>query len=296
MLKKFISVFGVLGVSVFCMPLVAFGYVSCRDTDKGCTIEQLLELSKTAPVDKSEKIAILQELITKLVAQLAVLKQLSTPAPISAAAGCLDLSVNLIPGTNDATTGGAVSRLQLFLRDAGVYPGGQITGYYGPLTAEAVTRWQKANGMDFVTTKSGVGQMTREKMRCKAAGMTSVRRIAWHVDPPPRTAPFDDFESAKQTISIDITTASGTERYALGTAYGCDAGDVSDTVTARGKNVLGRVQCYYALTGTTFTMYSDTTLIDANMGKYSVRYWVERFDDDASGRTAGKTTTVLELP
>lgn len=286
---------GIFVFGVAWLPATALGYVSCRDTDKGCTVEQLLDLSKNAPVDKSEKIVILQELIAKLLVQLSSLKQSHT-APTTTPVGCLDLSVNLLPGTNDTATDGAVSRLQLFLRDAGVYPSGQITGYYGPLTAEAVMQWQKKNGMGFVTTKSGVGQMTREKMRCKAVTSTNVKKIAWHVDPPPRTAPFDDFVSAKQTVSIDVTTASGTERYALGTAYGCDAGEVSDTVTARGKNVLGSVKCYFALTGATFTMYSDTTLIDANMGKYSVRYWVERFDDDASGKTAGKRTTVLELP
>lgn len=72
---------------------------------------------------------------------------------------CVTLSHNLVIGSTDVATQGEVSKLQQFL---GVSP----TGYYGSLTAQAVMQWQKANGMDYVTTKSGVGPTTRGKMKC----------------------------------------------------------------------------------------------------------------------------------
>lgn len=290
-----VSLVGAAALGCFFLPLVVFGYVSCRDTDQGCTVDQLLELSVSAPVSKEEKIVILQELIAKLVAQLAVLKT-ETVENETPVARCLDLSQNLMLDSTDAKTGGSVSKLQRFLSDQGMYPEGRITGYYGPMTAEAVVRWQKANGMDFVTTKSGVGVMTREKMRCKAAKNIAVQKIAWLVEKTNPTATDGDYKQYEQTVSIDITTASGTKRHRLGTAYGCNEGEVSKDVMARGQNTLGKVSCYMALTGTSFTMYSDATLIDANKSRHTVRYWVERFDEDASGKTAGKRTTVLEIP
>lgn len=87
------------------------------------------------------------------------------PGPIGDSPGCIYLTQSLIVGSTDATTNGEVSKLQQFLVVAGVYPEARITGYYGILTAQAVVRWQKAHGMDFVTTASGVGPMTRAKLR-----------------------------------------------------------------------------------------------------------------------------------
>lgn len=73
---------------------------------------------------------------------------------------CLELTQNLVLGSTDARTKGEVSKLQKFIfrSDTGV------TGYYGQKTAHAVVLWQKAHGMSFVTTVSGVGKMTRAKL------------------------------------------------------------------------------------------------------------------------------------
>ena len=85
---------------------------------------------------------------------------------VSQSMACVDLTYDLWIRKTDGETGGEVSKLQRFLVGAGVYPEAKITGYYGDLTAQAVVRWQKAHGMDFVTTASGVGPMTRERMKC----------------------------------------------------------------------------------------------------------------------------------
>ena len=85
---------------------------------------------------------------------------------------CLMLTHDLWIGKSDAETNGEVSKLQQFLIKEGVYPESVVSGYYGNLTAQAVVRWQKARGMDFVTTKSGVGPMTRERMKVCGVGLT----------------------------------------------------------------------------------------------------------------------------
>src|SRR3989344_1842569 len=79
---------------------------------------------------------------------------------------------NLMIGSTDAKTSGEVTKLQQFLQSQG-YTEAQITGYYGNVTAGLVMRWQKAHGMDFVTLKSGVGPMTRSKMKISCSSALS---------------------------------------------------------------------------------------------------------------------------
>lgn len=129
--------------------------------------------------------------ITALLAQIKTLQDLiaalrgQPTTPTIGTSSCLDLNNSLVIGSTDATTNGEVSKLQRFLGtyivsvmdpntvgDSGFLPDElakyrqPVTGYYGRKTAENVMQWQKAHGMDFVTTKSGVGPMTREKMMC----------------------------------------------------------------------------------------------------------------------------------
>jgi len=85
---------------------------------------------------------------------------------------CLRLSYNLWIGKRDSNTNGEVSKLQRFLIKEDVYPEAIVSGYYGNLTAKAVMKWQKANGLDFVTIKSGVGKMTRAKLQVGCSGST----------------------------------------------------------------------------------------------------------------------------
>lgn len=142
--------FGALGLLLLATPLASSAQVSS---------------SVQAQID-----ALLQQ-ITQLQAQIAALRAQSS-APASDSSRCLDLSNALVIGSTDAATNGEVSKLQRFLVAAGVYTEARITGYYGSLTAQAVVRWQKAHGMDFVTTSSGVGPMTRDKLRVQC-GVTA---------------------------------------------------------------------------------------------------------------------------
>ncbi|MDO8576405.1 MAG: peptidoglycan-binding protein, partial [bacterium] len=104
------------------------------------------------------RIAELQEQLARLISQ-----SNTGSSSTSAGSSCLTLVSPLIIGSTDAGTNGEVSKLQRFLMSESGYTG-PISGYYGQLTAQAVMRWQKAHGMDFVTLKSGVGPMTRAKI------------------------------------------------------------------------------------------------------------------------------------
>jgi len=111
----------------------------------------------------------LQDLIAKLSGGTNATQQPGSPSSYidydSRGKECLTLTRNLWIGKGDAETDGEVSKLQQFLVNAGLYPEAIVSGYYGQATARAVVRWQKAHGMDFVTTKSGIGPMTRERMK-----------------------------------------------------------------------------------------------------------------------------------
>jgi len=114
---------------------------------------------------------------------------------------CLDLRSNLNIGRDDSATNGEVSKLQRFLIAEGVYPEARVTGYYGLLTAQAVVRWQKAHGLGFVTTSTGVGPMTRERM--KVCG-------TWGVETGTQTS---------SSPSITIISPNGGEQFRVGETY-----------------------------------------------------------------------------
>src|SRR3989344_4660177 len=126
----------------------------------------------------------LQVQIANLQAQLAALiGQMKTSTSVTGdASRCLDLKNALIIGSTDARTNGEVSKLQCFLKANGYFPDAQCTGYYGEKTAVAVVRWQKAHGMDFVTTRSGVGPMTRGKMKCGNTGAPVITKVEWRIE------------------------------------------------------------------------------------------------------------------
>ena len=164
-MKKIVTFVGLLLISA--LPFVASAMVTCRDTTKGCTLEQNLDLiSKASIISKEELLDVLKETVQQLVAKMAALNAPQTSPTITPIGDCLTLTRDLILGSTDASTNGEVSKIQRFLNSASVYPEANFSGYYGTLTAQAVVRWQKAHGMDFVTLKSGVGPMTRGKMAC----------------------------------------------------------------------------------------------------------------------------------
>jgi len=280
----------VFGFALIVVPLSLSAMVTCRDTDKGCTLEQLTQLNNDADalgLAKEDRIAILQEMIQKLTALLAGLQSSSSGTTSS----CLDLTQNLYIGKTDTTTNGEVSKLQNFLLDSGYgdrdgdsgFLLQKATGYYGAQTASAVVKWQKAHGMDFVTAKSGVGPMTRAKMKCGSVSMPEILRIAWRIETANASVTDEnDYRKYEQAIFLDVVRADSSIRgYNVGKAYGCAASN--DLPSMPGKKVLGFVNCYFALTGTSFIAY------EAN-GKFTV----ERGDESAKDGGV-KKTVVLEI-
>ena len=93
---------------------------------------------------------------------------------------CPNFTYNLYLGLNDSETEAQVSQLQKFLaQDSSVYPEGTITGFYGPLTEQAVKRWQAqqgvvSSGSPDTTGYGVVGSRTREKIRANCGFPTPV--------------------------------------------------------------------------------------------------------------------------
>ncbi|HET8581493.1 MAG TPA: peptidoglycan-binding domain-containing protein [Candidatus Paceibacterota bacterium] len=94
------------------------------------------------------------------------------------AAACADISHALSLGSTDAATSGDVSALQRLLTQTGDYAYRTITGYFGPVTQQALERYQARLGIvsagSPATTGYGrAGPATRRAMRCAAAGTGS---------------------------------------------------------------------------------------------------------------------------
>lgn len=134
---------------------------------------------------QSEQIKTLLALIQQLQAQLAQLQ-----GGGSSVSQCLSLSRSLYLGVSDSETAGEVTKLQQFLTKTGHYTYGKPTGYYGPVTQQAVQAWQKANGVVFngspETTGYGVtGPSTRSEMaRSCTSAYTPTNRPVVAVEKP----------------------------------------------------------------------------------------------------------------
>jgi len=125
----------------------------------------------------------------------------------SSSASCLTLSYNLYAGLTDNSTNGQVSQLQQFL---GV---SSITGYFGPMTQQAVQNWQASHGIVSSgspdTTGYGfVGPATRAAMACSGS------QPATPSNPPvaptsPITNPSASFDQNGQTLNSVNPTLSG---------------------------------------------------------------------------------------
>jgi hypothetical protein len=112
---------------------------------------------------------------------------------------------------------------------------------------------------------------------------TTVRKINWIIEKAhPDITSEDDFHFYEQKIAADVTTYDGkTKRYDLGTAYGC-----TGTTTSLLENhtiVIGKVDCYYALTGARFVAHSPHG-----------GFRIERYDESAKDGSI-KTTTLVEI-
>lgn len=104
---------------------------------------------------------------------------------------------------------------------------------------------------------------------------TTVRKVGWSIE-------TTNAEMNEQKIAADVTTYDGkTKHYDLGTAHGC-----TGTATSELQNrtiVIGRVDCYYALSGTTFTAF-----------KHAKGFSIERYDEPAKDGSIA-TTSLVEI-
>jgi len=112
---------------------------------------------------------------------------------------------------------------------------------------------------------------------------STIEKINWNIEKAnPNIVDDNDYRKSEQAIAVDVTFADNrTKRYSLGTAYGCTGSNVESTQD--GKRVLGKVNCYFALTGVGFVAYSQN-------GKFVV----ERGDESAKDGSV-KTTVLLEI-
>ena len=111
----------------------------------------------------------------------------------------------------------------------------------------------------------------------------TVRKVSWSIEKAnPEITSEDNYRIYEQKIAADVTTYDGkTKRYDLGTAYGC-----TGTTTSELENntiVIGRVDCYYALTGTKFAAFNQ------NKG-----FRIERYDESAKDGSI-KTSVLVEI-
>src|SRR3989344_5574339 len=176
----------------------------------------------------------IQALLAQIVSLQEQISRMSSTTPPTPS--CVAPTYNLYLGLKDDETEGQVTGLQKFLaRYPDIYPDAQITGYFGPLTEQAVKRFQAKHGIvssgSPETTGYGVvGPATRAKIR-ELCGTPTSPPIP--VPPPPSisltiTNPLDGhlwtigdtqtFKWSTNGISnaangyIDLVGSSGTYR------------------------------------------------------------------------------------
>lgn len=110
-----------------------------------------------------------------------------------------------------------------------------------------------------------------------------VQKISWDITKAnPAITSEDDYRFYEQKIAADVTFKNGTmKRHELGTAYGC-TGATKNEIQDR-KRYFGKVDCYFALTGTQFAAFND------NNG-----FRIERYDESAKDGSI-KTTVLVEM-
>src|SRR3989338_10800198 len=111
----------------------------------------------------------------------------------------------------------------------------------------------------------------------------TVRKVSWNIEKAnPAITNENDYRIYEQKIAADVTFKDGTTReYDIGTAYGC-TGDTKNEISD-GKRFFGRVDCYFALTGTAFAAFSQNR-----------RFNIERYDESAKDGTI-KTSVLVEI-
>jgi hypothetical protein len=230
-------------------------------------VSPALALAQTTSV-QSQIAALLAEL-QQLQAQIAQLQGQS----VSTSSSCINLSDNLYAGETDAQTAGDVSRLQQFV---GVNP---TTGYFGPLTLQAVQNWQSSHGIVSSgtpdTTGYGfVGPRTIAAMACGGSQPITPS------NPPTTSATINQ---------SSLTTTSGTPTI-TGSASGLSTVYVVVSANNQAGHSQGNISVLNGQWSTIITPLAETTLPS---GTYQVSVY-SSYSDPTNG-VAPLTTGTLTI-
>lgn len=148
---------GALGLLVGTVLAAAPMAVFAEGSDVQSQITALLEQIKSL----QQVVLELSKNISKTIPQVSIVERPKLEQPTVAPRWCA-IARSLAQGAQ----GEDVSDFQAFLKDLG-YLSVEPTGYFGPVTAGAVAKWQSAEGLDAVGV---VGPLTRERMLKKWCG------------------------------------------------------------------------------------------------------------------------------
>ncbi len=212
-----------------------YAYVDCREST-GCSIEQLVFLCQKAPTSPEDRVDACKEAV-KMIQEKITLMTSTQVSPSGNATTCLDLKNNLWIGKTDSGTSGEVSKLQKFLADQGFLSLSSLTGYYGPLTARAVLKYQtEIFAWDWATLSSGVGPKTRLEFAkmCSDSDVTITGSYNW--DSAGMTGLPDSFTSYDKAAPLYFAEDQNTVRMKIfGTTTLSYSG--SDTCSISRENV-----------------------------------------------------------
>src|SRR5271157_4262908 len=117
--------------------------------------------------------ALIAQLTAQVQALMAQIQALQDGSSASISAQCLDLTHSFGPDYTDSTTGGEVTKLQIFFVSQGLLNGSLPHGYFGPATLKALQQWQAqhsivSSGTPKSTGYGFIGPKTRKMMGCGA--------------------------------------------------------------------------------------------------------------------------------
>jgi len=112
---------------------------------------------------------------------------------------------------------------------------------------------------------------------------TTVMKVTWSIErADPSITSEDDYYFYEQKIAADVTTLDGnTKWYDLGTAMGCAGKEINEIEDH--KIMFGKVDCYYALTGTKFAAFIQKG-----------GFHIERYDESAKDGSI-KTSVLVKI-
>jgi hypothetical protein len=174
---------------------------------------QILKITTTFNFMKSIT-SVISKAVISLLAAAVVISFFTLPAQQASAMGnCPYLSRTLSLGMRDATTNGEVSALQQFLaQDPSLFPDGEVTGYFGPMTQRAVERFQARMGIinygNAASTGYGsVGAQTRAAL-AQACDFSSPSQGGLTLSDIQRILVTTDSENDSATVEVTMKSSS----------------------------------------------------------------------------------------